>query len=479
MRRYAILISTETYDNFPPTPYCHNDAALLREVLTSKCDYPEENTLHLRLDKDNSLASTDLLAQIDNLLDRSNEGDSILFYYAGHGEAINEESYLILPGTTLMSRETTSLKLTDLTHYLSKNKRLNIRIYDTCHSGQNIRASEPKLNTEGFVQNILLNGGEGSVTFASCAIDQKSYWDEDLKHGIFTYSLAKTIEDFPVNSDIEPEILKIEVCKRVQRWCEVQGKTQTPTFNAHLNGNMPIAYRKTDPQPKAPPPLQRPISERLTGMRSVDLVDLNIFPILKTSVEELRQKFHEKSVGVDFHGTQFAVAQPSRCDDLASFLRQKIVIKMQNEDSLHHLEIVREEARQPAYLTAYDQLFAPKPEIVTRYYLSQSEKMPPCFVDGTIATDGYVPKSSLFFYVCPLQASIALLFGYYFDVSYFADESEIVDFNLKKKIFSINDFRSKKYFDFIDPLMAAFETDLDKQIVARLNRIDEELQKIG
>lgn len=196
-------------------------------------------------------------------------------------------------------------------------------------------------------------------------------------------------------------------------------------------------------------------------------------------MEELRQKFHEKSVSVDFHGTQFAVAQPSRCDDLASFLRQKIVIKMQNEDSLHHLEIVREEARQPAYLTAYDRLFAPKSEIVTRYYMSQSEKTPPCFVDGTIATDGYVPKSSLFFYVCPLQASIALLFGYYFDVSYFADESEIVGFNLQKKIFSIYDFRNKKYLDLIDPLMASFETDLDKQIVARLNKLDEELQKIG
>ena len=439
MRRFAILISTETYEHFPHTPYCHDDAALLLEVLTSKCDYPEENTLHLRLDKGSSLSSTELLKQVDHLLDRSNEGDSILFYYAGHGEAINNESYLILPGTTPVNRETTSLKLADITHYLSKNKRLNIRIYDTCHSGQNIRASEQNLNTEGFVQNVLLNGGEGSVTFASCAINQKSYWDEDLKHGIFTYSLAKAIENFPVNSDIEPEFLKVEVCKRVQNWCDLHDKIQTPTFNAHLNGNMPIAHRKSDPPPIVPPPLQKPISERLAGMRSVELVGPNVFPVLKTSVEELHQKFHEKAEGINFHGTQLAVAEPSRCNNLESVLEQKIVIKMQNENSLHKLEIVREEVRKPAYLSVISQFWEPKSETVTRYYISQSEKMPLCFIKGTIATDGYVPKSNLFFYVCPLQASIALLFGYYFDVSYFADESEIVGFNLQKRIFSIED----------------------------------------
>ena len=194
MRRFAIFLSSENYNNYSDTEYCHTDSDNLKNILIDRCDYAIENILQIKLTPEFKKNSQDIIEEIKELLERSEEGDSILFFYAGHGLAINGKSYLILPETRVFDVETSALALHDIHHYLRGNQRLNIRIFDCCHSGENIRAADTNLNSNDFVKDILLNGGDGTITFSSCAINEKSYPDIDIRQGVLHHRLCSRLK---------------------------------------------------------------------------------------------------------------------------------------------------------------------------------------------------------------------------------------------------------------------------------------------
>lgn len=244
MRRFALFLSSERYLHYDETPYCHADAAKFCSTLLDTCDYLPENVLCLALEPGDGKNASEIIKSVTELCNRSEDGDTILFFFAGHGVALEDETYLILPDTSRSNVSGTALKLFDIEYFLSKNKRLNIRIFDCCHSGEGSRAAVSSAEADGFIKAILSEGTDCSMTLASCAIHEKSYSDEGLGHGIFTASLISAIKEQESDTFVYAEVMKVAVCDAVQEWCRNRGKSQTPTLRAQITGNMPFAKRK-------------------------------------------------------------------------------------------------------------------------------------------------------------------------------------------------------------------------------------------
>src|SRR5690349_16928070 len=107
MKRFAVIVATEEYTHFQPTPFCHMDAKLLKTTLLSYCDYAQQDvSLHL-LSPDNPATPTELLKALRDVAQRTQKGDTVVFFYAGHGHVHNGEPYLNLPTTERQSIEQT------------------------------------------------------------------------------------------------------------------------------------------------------------------------------------------------------------------------------------------------------------------------------------------------------------------------------------------------------------------------------------
>lgn len=248
MKRYAILLGTEEYEEnyvYPETRYCHDDVNLLKDTLVKYCDFEDRDIYVELLSIYEERTPTDILDKISEFIKDSKSGDTILFYYAGHGAYVDNHSYLILPHTKSKDIKQTAILLSDISARLKENGRVNVRIFDCCHSGQDVRGSHSEqLDSKNFTQDIISNNNDGWVTLASCSKSEKSYVDDTLKHGVFTYFLSESIIEYKENEDILPEIIKISLCKKVFKWCCEKGKQQTPTLNASISGNISIARRK-------------------------------------------------------------------------------------------------------------------------------------------------------------------------------------------------------------------------------------------
>lgn len=478
MRRFGIFLSSEKYVDYTDTDYCHTDSDNLKNILVERCDYPNENILQLKLSPDSNMEAGEILKEIESLLERSEPGDSILFFYAGHGQAINGESYLILPTTRDFDAATSSLALRDVHHYLSGNQRLNIRIFDCCHSGANIRGTNPNIDSNEFVTSILKDGGDGTVTFSSCAVNEKSYPDDDLREGVFTSALVKAITSVPADSPVFIESLKLDVCARVQKWSEERSKRQTPTLTMHVNGNMPIAFTKKTPIPQSTSISVKdlPFEERLSKLRDADVVNEEFYPVLTETISSLVQELQKQSKEFDYYGLGLTVGTPSTCAEIPSKVEERIVLSMKDQHTMHEMEVVRKKRVAYGMHLSIPSVFAPPPEYDVYYHLTQASEMPDCYLEAVLAKDKVAPASRMFFYVCPLQVTVAIIAGYYFDIGYNSGNNLRVTMR-QPLIFSLKAIRDQEYLSIVSSVIDSFKGDLNVEVLKRMEILEHEVTR--
>nr|WP_314608014.1 caspase family protein [uncultured Janthinobacterium sp.] len=480
MRRFAIFLSSEKYDNYSDTDYCHADSDSLKNILIERCDYPKENVLQIKLTPELNKEAAEILKEIDLLLERSEPGDSILFFYAGHGQAINGESYLILPGTREFDTATSSLALRDVHYYLSKNQRLNIRIFDCCHSGENVRNATVSLNSNEFVASVLKEGGDGIITFSSCAINENSYPDNDSRQGVFTSALVQAIANIGDDTPVFIESIKLDVCSRVQKWSEERDKKQTPTLTLHVNGNMPIAFTKKAklPQVAFTPVPDVPFEERLRKLREGEVVNEEFYPALTELADVIAQEIEKLGKDFNYYGLKIAAKSPSHCESIPSKLEERIVLTMKDRNTMHEMEVVRKKRPDIGGNYFVSSVFKPPPEYDVFYNLSQSSKMPACYIEGELEKDKIAPVSHVFFYICPLQATVAIIAGYYFDMGY-NSEPHLRIFMQPPRICSLKIIRDKECLGIVSSVIESFKRDLHAEVLDRVKILEQEIESAG
>ena len=298
MTRYAIIISVEKYCRFDPTPFTHADGKLLRSTLIEKCDYTDQHCLSLQLDPEKTKTVDEVLAEIRKTVEGAGSGDSILFYFAGHGHlAKKDEAYLILPDTEPNKYESTALALDKISEELRQPEIACFRVFDACHSGLDVRSNSDEPDSGAFVRAVT-HDASGWVTLAACREDEYSYPDADLGHGVFTYYLCEYIRNLEPDKPVLPELLKVDIVEKVRdRVLERTKQQQTPTLNASISGNISLAVRRQDDpqeQPDAlPTETAQELRERIAKLQNMPdlLAEGHLEKSLEILVEACKSEF--------------------------------------------------------------------------------------------------------------------------------------------------------------------------------------------
>lgn len=411
-KRYAVLFSSEDYLNAAKTPFCHADRELLARVLTESCDYAGSDVISIGLTKNDDDQVTLVMSQIAATRERIQPGDTVLFYYAGHGISVSDEPYLILPCTDRDNLERTAIAIRDVSDQLREDGVQCFRIFDSCHSGFDVRDGE--LAAEPLMRGVLRRSPDGWVTLAGCAPDEACYSSAEEGHGVFTSRLARAIGEVEEAKDVRPESLKVRVCDLVEEWCADSGRTQTPTLIAVVRGNISLATRrKPSPQNddvESIAVLSQPGAEvraRLMALQGDAPPGSELYwERYNSIVRLLRDLLNSSRDSVADYADSLGEATVTRVESISDSLEIGVVDLVYKEGwrALHrvHKEVTVEQAPYGAMLG-----IGRSTRHVDRE-LSQGYDQPDSVVLSSFEADGALPGLKVIFYVCPLQTRFLL-----------------------------------------------------------------------
>lgn len=269
----AIIIGIENYRNsLTSVRYALNDVKKIRHLLTDSFKVEESDILLLR----NEFASrTAILDEVRYHILQLKPDDRFIFYYVGHGFYLEGENWLTAWDTSLDFIKNSSISVREfILEPLSKsNCNKSILFFDTC--SENIG-----INSRGLVHPFDVSGIDSkyALIFLSCSPGEKSYSDDGLKNGIWTYYLVKCLmgeyreaidSDGNVTNTGLQKVLSKKVSKHVSLNSEIKGN-QTPYYIWHFQKSIPI-HNPTFVSPEYEIFLSSADYERRDEIGSIDL----------------------------------------------------------------------------------------------------------------------------------------------------------------------------------------------------------------
>ncbi len=153
--KYAIIIGINEYKNTNNLLYAVNDAVAIADLLEKKFEYNKDN-IELILDKD--ATKKNILDKYIKLIEKTNENDSVIVFYAGHGytqrSKKNDVGFLV-PTDASVENINTLIRWDELTRNADFIKAKHMLfIMDACYSGLAVtRGFNP--GTSRFLKDML------------------------------------------------------------------------------------------------------------------------------------------------------------------------------------------------------------------------------------------------------------------------------------------------------------------------------------
>ena len=228
--RYALVIGNSNYTGeIPVLKNPVNDAKDMSNVL-------KRLGFDVSLITDASLQKME--QEVDKLSSKMNVNDIVLFYYAGHGVAINGRNYL-LPAKTVINDEV-DVKHKSLTasYVLEKLKRIGngmtLVVLDACRNNPFPEAKRGARVIDGGLVNV---SGYGGSLIAYATAPENVAIDGNGRNGVYTKHLIEHIS--------KPNLKLEDMFKRVR--VAVQNETdgmQTPWENSSLTDDFYFYVQK-------------------------------------------------------------------------------------------------------------------------------------------------------------------------------------------------------------------------------------------
>jgi uncharacterized caspase-like protein len=192
---HAIIVAIEDYHEnkkLPKVSFAINDANGIKEALL-KIGYKEEN---IELLTNNYATKTSILEKVKTISKYAQKGESIVFYYSGHGLYIDGKNLLTCVDTQMSSAADTCVSVQDILGVLNKSASKKIILFlDCCHSGLEFDTSvkSPVSNFSTDDLNYQYSKVEFLTGFAACKGDEKSRSDTSYSHGVWSYYLIQAL----------------------------------------------------------------------------------------------------------------------------------------------------------------------------------------------------------------------------------------------------------------------------------------------
>jgi tetratricopeptide (TPR) repeat protein len=194
---YALIIGVSKYKNagIKHLKYADKDALEFKKMLMAKAGggVKKEN---IKCFVNDSATISNCQAAMKWMYNAPKSGDKVIFYFSGHGDAINSEFVYLLPydvdASDPINYEGNAIGLKNLKGFyikmlLAKGVQVTM-ITDACRTNEVTTTNSFGVT---FGKAMLENNGE--LTFTSCQADQKSEEDERWGHGhgVFTWFLMQ------------------------------------------------------------------------------------------------------------------------------------------------------------------------------------------------------------------------------------------------------------------------------------------------
>jgi len=201
--RYALIIGNEDYATYQKglkkesnVDFAISDARSFEAYAKKVLGIPA-NQITTLINAQNYQIEQELnrLADIIRLREGMAE---VFFYYSGHGVPDNSGNAYLLPVNISASEvEQAGIRIDRLYRSLTKNNPERVTVFlDACFSGagrnQGLIAAKAAVRIKPQDKDLLSGN---LVVFSSSEGEQKSQFDADKKHGVFTYYLLKKLKE--------------------------------------------------------------------------------------------------------------------------------------------------------------------------------------------------------------------------------------------------------------------------------------------
>ena len=260
MKRWGIIIGINTYDdpNINGLQFAAPDARSIYEALT----HPETGGFkveHLHLltsGSENPPTRANILESLSLLSQIIQAGDTVIFYFAGHGITQNGISYL-LPADTRVDVLTETATPLSKVYQSIQHARHQLIFLDASHSGWHRRgkAVDSGVMSDAFADAVF-SKAPGRMTLTACGINESSFEDANLGYSVFAYYLLEALHGTPdmlADHRVTVSELGDHLTARVKAWAFANRKQQTPQISSNISGDVALTLPVVEELSPAPP----------------------------------------------------------------------------------------------------------------------------------------------------------------------------------------------------------------------------------
>ena len=251
----VLIIGVSEYkdDKINPLPFVEKDISLFKKTIVNHLNI-EESDISTIGENPNDCTWNNILNKVKAYATGTEENDTVLVYYSGHGTSFESNGYLICYDTQTDFIERTAIKISELSTRLNvipaKNK---IIFVDSCHSGVNIGKNG---GSKFVIEKISDLESEGWSILSSCKANEFSYALEDNSASIFTHFLCEALSGKALKENknsLSLEDINKYIQNKVTNYAiTTHGASQTPTLKAERIGNLEfdITFKNVDRKKK-------------------------------------------------------------------------------------------------------------------------------------------------------------------------------------------------------------------------------------
>lgn len=240
----ALVIGVSNYfmDGAPNLPFCKNDVAAMAKSLENGLGLKNENIITCGNLGD--VKKSDFDNALSRMTSITNEEDTLIFYFSGHGHNIDQQHHLVLSDVFISTNEL----IKSLEKVPSKSK---VVFLDCCYSGN--------YSIEGLVNpevNKMISDfqGKGYAVFSSSNAEQFSYGHPEEPISIFTDFLCDAFENKLIIK--KGKVSLNDIHKLVKLYLDIWNKRnpqqqQNPIFKRNMGGTIFFNVEDYKPFPTA------------------------------------------------------------------------------------------------------------------------------------------------------------------------------------------------------------------------------------
>lgn len=257
----SLIIGVPEYNDssITPLPFVKNDIRLFKSTIKNHLNIEDENIAVLGEDPSECTWSN-VLREFKKFSHNSNEDDTVIIYYSGHGTSFEGDGYLICKDTERDFINRTAISISELSNTINTTPAKNKLIFlDSCYSGVNLGKSN---DAKFVIEKISDLQSEGWSILSSCKGNELSYALKDGTASIYTHFLCEALSGKAIsNGDDKLGLSDINkyVQKKVTNYAiNHHSASQTPTLKSERVGNLEfkISFEKEDGKENDPPNFQ-------------------------------------------------------------------------------------------------------------------------------------------------------------------------------------------------------------------------------